>query len=472
MLSRMSVYTLVHKVKEKIIIYTTLNLNRKTALIFILIFTAIIVFDTTIVSFSSYSGIQFPTWLNVTIFVIFSIIFLISSTALLNSVTKIVSKYSYKPTPHGLAYFQTIMMVTIILTCVIILIIIFQMLLLNNYSLVLLQIQTYVSHFSALVFLPFLVFLFGSWLPSKRNYIILLYAIAFSLVSVELLVAVIYLESYFSIFSSNFPQVVPYPLSEYVISLPGSPLSELLSMTFDVFSLSSFLIMWIATSIFLSQYRYKMGKIKYFTLVSIPLIYYIYPFQNYFGDALFSLIESSPIFYSVIYILSFSATKQAGALLFSLCFWTTSALVYDDRIRQSLLLTSIGMAILFGSLEITPLQYRVFPPYGLITEAFIPMGSYLLFVGIFTAAKYIARDAEVRKEFYDSASSQLTLLKAVGVSQMEKELESQVKFVAKRAKLLEITEEPDLENTDIKEILHDVLNELYYSKGKKEIQKS
>jgi hypothetical protein len=230
--------------------------------------------------------------------------------------------------------------------------------------------------------------------------------------------------------------------------------------------------MWIATSMFLSQYRYKLGRIKYFLLISIPLIYYIFPFQNYFGDAFFSLIESSPVFYSIIYVLSFSATKQAGALLFSLSFWTAAALVYDNRVRQSLLISSIAMPILFGSLEITPLQYRVFPPYGLVTEAFIPLGSYLLFVGIFTSAKHISRDAELRKEFHKSAASQLTLLKAIGVSQMEKELESQMKFVEKRAKLLERTDQPDLKDEDIKEILHDVLTELYYSKGKKQTQRS
>ena len=332
--------TLFHKVKERIINYTSFILNGKTALTLILVFTMIIIFDTTIVSFSSYSGFEFPTWLNVMIFVVFSIIFVIGSTILLNSVRKIVSKYSYKPAPRGLAYFQGIIIATLFLTGVIILVIIFQMLFLNNYSIVLLQVQTYLSHFSALVFLSSLVFLFGGWLSSKRNYIILLYAISFSLVSVDLMIAVIYLESYFS--SSISPEVVPYPLSWYVTNLPGSPFTESLSMAFEVFSLCSFLIMWIATSIFLSQYQYKLGKIKYFSLISIPLIYYIFPFQNYFGDTIFSLIESSPVSFSIIYILSFSATKQVGALLFSLSFWTAAALVYDKRVRQSLLISSIG----------------------------------------------------------------------------------------------------------------------------------
>ncbi len=48
---------------------------------------------------------------------------------------------------------------------------------------------------------------------------------------------------------------------------------------------------------------------------------------------------------------------------------------------------------------------------------------------------------------------------------MEKELESQVKSVEKRFKPLERTDEPDLKDEDVKEILHDVLTELYYSKG-------
>jgi hypothetical protein len=466
MLRHLSASILLHKVKERIINYTSLTLNRKAALTLILVFTMIIIFDTTIVSFSSYSGFEFPTWLNIMIFVVFSIIFVIGSTILLNSVRNIVSKYAYKPAPQGLKYFQGIIIATLFLTAAIILIIIFQMLLLSNYNVVLLQVQTYLSNFSSLVFLSFLVFLFAGWLSSKRNYIVLLYAISFSLVSVDITIAIIYLQSYFS--SSISPEVVSYPLSWYVTNLPGSPFTQSLSMAFEVFSLSSFLSMWIATSIFLSQYRYKLGKIKYFSLISIPLIYYIFPFQNYFGDIFFSLMESSPMSFSIIYILSFSATKQVGALLFSLSFWTAAALVYDNRVSQSLLISSIGMAILFGSLEITPLQYRVFPPYGLITEAFIPLGSYLLFVGIFTAAKHISRDAGLRKKFYESAASQLALLKEIGVSQMEKEIEKRAKFL--QESLSERMEESylheDLEEENAKQILRDVLNELYYSKGR------
>lgn len=456
--------------KEDTISYVTIALSKKTSLVFILIFATIVVVDSTIVNFSSYSGIEASSQSNIAIFVIFSIIFAASSTILLNSVRKSISTNTSKSASHGLKYFQIIIYSTLILTIAIILIIIFQMLFLNKYSLILLRIQIYISHISALVFLTSLGFLFAGWLlKSNRNYIVMLYTISFSLASTNLVVSLIYLDSY--LYGTSTPDVKPYPIVSYVTNLSGfSTYAESLSIVFDAISLTSFLLLWIATAIFLSQYKHKMGRIKYFTLMAIPLIYYIFPLQGYFGDVFFNLLQSSPVSYSIIYILIFSATKQVGAVLFSLAFWTASTLVYDNRIRKSLLISSIGMAILFGTFEISPLQYHVYPPYGFITQAFIPLGAYLLFVGIFSSAKVISRDSAVRKEFYKSASSQLSLLKSIGVSQMEKELEKEVKTVEDKLSKLspETTADiPQLEEQEAKQLLHDVLNELYYSKGKR-----
>ena len=289
------------------------------------------------------------------------------------------------------------------------------------------------------MFLSFLVFLFGRWLTLKRSYTVLLYTLAFLLSCVNLVISFMYLESYLGggWFSSALPDVTPNTITDIVTNFGALSFPESLIPAFDVLSLCSFLCMWIATALLLSQYRYKMGRIKYFSLLTIPLIYYIFPFENYFGNLFYPLLPSSPLFIGLLYILIFSATKQVGALVFSLVFWTASSLVYNDQIRKSLLLSSIGVAILYGSIAITPLQFHAYPPYGLITEAFIPLGSYLLFVGIFTSAKHISRDSELRKEFYKSAASQLTLLKAIGVSQMEKELEKKIKLLEKQFGLSE-----------------------------------
>jgi hypothetical protein len=453
-----------------------LTLNNKTSLAIILVFTAVVVFDSSIVTFSSYSGIELPVSLNVTIFVIFYIIFVAISAILLISASKVTSDRD-RPSRLRLVYVQGIIVATQILTSAFVLVIILQMLLLNRYNIPLLNAQTYLHHFSALVFLSLLVFLFVKWLSSKRSYTVVLYALAFLLSCANLVISFLYLESYLggNWFSSAIPDVTPNTVTDIVTNFGGLPFPESLTPAFDALSLGSFLCMWIATALLLSQYRYKMGRMKYFSLLSIPLLYYIFPFENYFGNLFYPLLPSSPLYVSLLYVLIFSATKQVGALVFSLVFWTASSLVYNDQIRKSLLLSSVGVAIFYGSIAMAPLQFHVYPPYGLITEAFIPLGGYLLFVGIFTSAKHISRDSELRKEFYKSAASQLTLLKAIGVSQMEKELEEETKSLEKHFRLSEREEDylhEQLEEENAKQILHDVLNELYYSKGKKEIQES
>ena len=77
-------------------------------------------------------------------------------------------------------------------------------------------------------------------------------------------------------------------------------------------------------------------------------------------------------------------------------------------------------------------------------------------------------DAKLRKEFYRTASSQLSLLKSIGVSQMEKELEAKIKSVQASSAMTEIDEEPNLDDANAKEILRDVLNELHSKKTEKE----
>lgn len=119
---------------------------------------------------------------------------------------------------------------------------------------------------------------------------------------------------------------------------------------------------------------------------------------------------------------------------------------------------------LSNCIALSPLQYRVFPPYGLITEAFLPLGSYLLVIGLYTSAKHLARNASMRKWIYNGAQTQLRILKEIGVSQMERDLEKQLKITHSKAS--SIIDEPqlELEDEDFKKILYDVLTELYYSK--------
>jgi hypothetical protein len=433
-----------------------ITLTRWSSLIYILIFTAVAVIDLTIVNFSTFSGMELSPSMNVILFILFSMIFAISCILLLHSVRVVVSKSNGLPSRLKHLHIMIIAVQGSILAIMIW--IILQMSLLNKYHLAFLQASTYITHISALLFLVCLVSVFLSWLKSRRNFIMMLYTIAFSLISLNIVISMIYLEYQYSFTNSNFRK--PYPITSYVIRQQITPLSESLATAYDVLSLSSFSVIWLATLSLLKEYRFKLGRVKFFVLLSIPLVYYLFPFQSYFGNIFSSIAVASPVAFGIIYVLTFSATKQVGALLFSLAFWTASSLVVKDRIRKSLLISAIGMVILFGSIDITVLQYRLYPPYGLVTQAFMPLGSYMLFIGIFTSATGVSRDAQLRKEFYKSAKSQLDLLKTIGITQMEKELLKEYKPMLNRSRILEKYDDPHLEQSDVREMIRDVLSEL------------
>ena len=257
---------------------------------------AVVVTDSTIVKFYAYSGVQLPTSWNVGIFVMLSIIYSVTGIILINSVSRFTSKYVYN-LPLNLKYFRALILATQISVISVIIVILLQMMFFNRYSVYLLQGVTYLTHISALIFMVLLVLIFISWLKSRKNYIILLFIISFALVSVNIIVSLLYLESQF--YSASFNYVRPHAIHNVIVSTHLTPWSELLASIFDILSLSSFLTIWMATITLLYQYRFKVGKIRYFVVVSIPLIYYLVPLQDYFGNVFSPLILSEPITFGV-----------------------------------------------------------------------------------------------------------------------------------------------------------------------------
>jgi hypothetical protein len=435
--------------------YFTFDLNKKISFIFILIIASIIIIDSTIVEFYSFSGVRTSSTVNVVIFIAFSVVFAFSGLLLVTCVKTITSKTNYK-LPKNLRKFHYIIFGTLILTIALISVTIFQIIAFNKYHILVLQLVTFISHLSALVFAIPLVFILAKWFKSRRNYIILLYIITFSLVSVNIVVSLTYYEQI--LLRSFTIEIKPYRISAYVMSFYTTPAEESLAVVYNVIFILSFLVIWVATMALLNQYKYRLGKTRYYALTIIPLIYFIFPFHTYFANLLSPFVLDSPIAVSVIYTILFSATKQVGAFLFSLSFLISSTVIPKDSVRKSLLISCIGMTILFSSVEIRPLNYKVLPPYGLITEAFMPLGAFLLLVGIFTSAVNVSQDGELRRDFRKSAVAQLNLLRTIGIAQMEKELVKNFKLAEKSGANLETTQNYSEEN--VKQIVHEVLEEL------------
>lgn len=83
----------------------------------------------------------------------------------------------------------------------------------------------------------------------------------------------------------------------------------------------------------------------------------------------------------------------------------------------------------------------------------------MLFTGIFLSATFVARDKELRREFYKTAYSQLDLLRSIGVTQMENELLKVHKSAERRKSSLQI-KEPHVEKDNVREALDEILNDM------------
>jgi hypothetical protein len=431
-----------------------MNLNSKFALVIILFIISIMIIDSSIVKFIAYGNKELPTRVNVGIFIAFSIFFIGIVTVLLRST---ISKDPESKIGGGIVvrYSHLIISFAQSTVCGILIIIILQIVFLKNYSILSLIAGTYISHIMAIFFLISLVLILLEWLRASKNKILSLYAISFSLSALAIIISLIYTTNVLSYQPST---IKPSPIHFFLLNLPHSELSNSFGTTLDIISILSFVSVWIASGILLSTYSRRLGKIRYWAIITIPLIYFLFPFEIYFVNIFQSLLVSSPELYGLINVLVLSAPKQIGALFFSLAFIAASSMVANQLVQKYLLISAIGMATLFGSIEIDTLLYAVYPPFGLVTISFMPIGAYLLFNGIFASATFVARDKALRKEFHKTAMSQLSLLKTIGVSQMESELLKSYKSIEKQIGSLKT--EPRFEKDNVREMLHDVLDEL------------
>ena len=220
-------------------------MSRRNSILYISIFISVIVLDSTIIRFSTYSGIELPLSSNIVIFVTLSTIYAVGGMMLLNSVRKNISNILYK-LPLNLKYLHGIILAVQSAMIAIIVMIVSQIIISHRYSMYLLHGSTFLTHMSALLFLILLLIIFSSWLKSRRNYVTILYMVSFTLISANIMVSLIYLESYFS--STVVDYVRPHAIHFAFAKLTSNQWTELLSSIFDILSLSSFLAIWSAYS--------------------------------------------------------------------------------------------------------------------------------------------------------------------------------------------------------------------------------
>ena len=255
----------------------------------------------------------------------------------------------------------------------------------------------YLSFFSSVLFSTALVLKLIKWFRYHRNYIVLLYGIAFSLLIVKFMTGSVYVSA--EVLTHN-PVVVATETREMIMGLSNinATLNSTLNDAYDYISVLSYIMIWIVTILLLRDYSEKFGRIKYWILVSIPLVYYLAEDRVLLLTPFNMMVLAEPVLFGIVHTIFFSAVQLVGGLLFGVAFFVVAKRINQENISTSLKVSGIGIIILVGSNEIFGVYVGAYPPFGLVSVSFMPLACYLLFAGILSSAVLIANNLRIRSE--------------------------------------------------------------------------
>jgi len=207
---------------------------------------------------------------------------------------------------------------------------------------------------------------FFSWYRSKKNLVILVYGLASTTIAIELGLTLLITSALLESVTRNavganllgLTPVYPLPIAE--------AMNEINSI-YVIFSISSFIITWIATALLLHHHSLKLGKVKYWGIVSLPLLYFLFQFVAFILNANVLFLSGNPIFYSILITLIFTLSKPVGGILFGVAFWTMAKDVAANKVvREYLIIAGFGLIMLFISDQAITQIAVAYPPFGLV----------------------------------------------------------------------------------------------------------
>jgi hypothetical protein len=256
---------------------------------------------------------------------------------------------------------------------------------------------------------------------------------------------------------SNEPSNITPTMDPLIIASNSS--NTIISSVYSITSVISFFAMWVGAVMLLRHYSKRLGNVKYWIVVSVPIIYFVSQFQPLYLNVFDEFRLSQPFLFGVVFTLIYNSAYAIGGLLFGIAFWTVARKVKRRDTKNYLYTSALGIAVLFSSNHsIIAIADAPYPPFRMASVWFVGLSSYFLLYGIYSSALSITRDSELRREVRNSVGNQLSLLDSIGTPEMESQIQKNVMRVYK--KLPDAEPQSSLEEDDIKQYIDEVVREV------------
>lgn len=317
-----------------------------------------------------------------------------------------------------------------------------------------------ISYTVAIILLGILARQFLLWLKSKRDLLVLLYGSA----CISLAISLTFTLAYVELIAYGLPKNI-YPHAGVVLPfVVGGSLKDFLGSASIVSSVVSFIITWIATTIHLRHFSLRFGKIGYWIIFSIPMVYFLSQFITITLNLLNPFIRADLISSAITFNVIFTLSKPLGGILFGIAFWAIAKNISRNAaVKDYLILSAYGLTLIFVSDQATVLVTAPYPPFGLATTSFLGLSSYLMLTGIYSAAISVSHDIELRQSIRKLTLRETRLLNSIGTAHMQQEVKNRVETIIQAHKDT-ITEQSGIHSSfdeeNIQAYIDEVLKEI------------
>jgi 5-bromo-4-chloroindolyl phosphate hydrolysis protein len=255
---------------------------------------------------------------------------------------------------------------------------------------------------------------FLSWYKTNRNSVlVLVYGLSFATAAIASFAILLVFTYQFS--EKLFIPILPTSPGTFLSTEEGS-IWKIFAKTYQYNDMVSFFLKWGGTALILYHYSYKIGRAKYWFLLSLPLLYFstlmVYHLHIYEPDEEFEQL----IFYGVS-----ALNSTFGGVLFYIAFKLTVKNFKGNELFASyLIMAGYGFMLFFsGSQSVLP--NMAYPPFGFSTVSSYGLGSYLILVGLSLSAISISKDEQLKEMIKNSTMAESKFLHSIGMSESERE---------------------------------------------------
>jgi hypothetical protein len=450
----------LHHIKSKKLLLT--NISKFSSRLFFFMFLLVIVVQIVDTVIGSLADIlkEFTVSLSgVVLFVVMSVVYGFGQYSILGMV-KSRNKEKQIRNKHFNVLENIVSIIQYFLLAALVLVVL-QVLVNSGYSTIILRFATVISYGLAAFLMGILSYFLFSWFKENRALVVLLYGLAAAVI----VVYVVTIALIFDMTLIEKPAVIE-PGSETIFSFPEMAESLLISLQ-TYCSIISFFLIWGGNILLLHQNIHRIGKVKFWVLMSTPLIASSVVFLSVYQSLAEGIVGEDPTMSLVVPLLLLTFSQLAALVLIGATFGSIAkALTYAPIIRDYMMITGYGF-VLFFTATTTTISGAGYPPYGLINVLLVGPFSFLILNGLYRSAICVAEDTKLRQSIKTLAKRESRLLDVSASAEVQREIKNKVMATVKAsAELLEEESgiEPSLTDTEIQEHLELVTSEL---KGRK-----